>query len=612
MADSPATVALNIGAQSISAAVFETSKRGGLILRAYDVEAISSDPALDSSRIAQVRVAIADLRKRMKLSDMKVRYAISGSSVFSRFVKLPPMQEDNIEQLVVFEAQQHVPFPLDEVVWDYELIPGANGEKEAVIVAIKSDALDEVNTAVNDSGLATAEVDVAPLALYNAYRASYPEIAESVLLIDVGAKATNLLYIEGKRFFTRSIPFGGAGVTSAIAKEYAIPFADAEHQKVSNGLVALAGGHTEQLEETVASLATVIRNSLTRLPGDIVRTTNHYRSQHGGTAPERVVLAGGGANLPYVLEFFREKLNLPVEFFNPLNNISIGKNVDTSVLERSAHTMGELVGLGLRGSGMSTLNIDLVPAVVEQSRATERRKPYLIAAAAVFLAGLGLWAALQNMAASKAANEGKKMQSAQEVLSPVSADIKKLQIIEDKLHTVASGYTTAEADHAFWYDLLAEVRGAFASEAAWVVDMEPLVGYNPAVGNDSKELKPTVKKEFPSTPYGSSALSDPDVEATTAKKPPTGQGTPPGAVANAVHFRGFWRENAKSQDLVNVLVQRLREHSRIFKFTYQDAKGKEVQIPDGKIYRASIEGPPGDLAHSFDITVPLVRGVPIK
>ncbi|MEY3896087.1 MAG: type pilus assembly protein PilM, partial [Verrucomicrobiota bacterium] len=332
MADNQTTVALNIGSQRIGMAVFEVSKNGSLILTAYDSESIVADPALDASKISQTRVAIADLAQRLKVGKTKARYAISGQSVFTRFVKLPPLQDDNIEQLVTFEAQQHVPFPLAEVVWDYEMIEGST-EKEVVIVAIKADALDEINSAVNDSGLGTSEVDVAPMAIYNAFRATYGNPEEPILLIDIGAKTSNLLYIEGRRFFTRSIAIGGGAVTAAIAKEYGISFIDAEHQKVVNGLVALGGGHTEQLDEAVAALAMVIRNALTRLPAEIARTTNYYRSQHGGSAPRRVLLAGGGANLPYTLEFFQEKLNLPVEYFNPVRNVTIGKGVDSAVVQ---------------------------------------------------------------------------------------------------------------------------------------------------------------------------------------------------------------------------------------------------------------------------------------
>ncbi|MEY4568715.1 MAG: type pilus assembly protein PilM [Verrucomicrobiota bacterium] len=629
MADNQTTVALNIGSQRISMAVFEVSKSGGLALTAYGSETIVADPALDASKISQSRVAIADLAKRLKVGKVKTRYAISGQSVFTRFVKLPPLQDDNIEQLVTFEAQQHVPFPLQEVVWDYELIEGAT-EKEAVIVAIKADALDEINAAVNDSGLGTSEVDVAPMAIYNAFRATYGNPEEPILLIDIGAKTSNLLYIEGRRFFTRGIAIGGAAVTAAIAKEYGIPFMEAEHQKITNGLVALSGGHTEQLDEAVAALAMVIRNALTRLPAEIARTTNYYRSQHGGSAPRRVLLAGGGANLPYTLEFFNEKLNLPVEYFNPVRNLTIGKNVDPADVQREGHLMGELVGLGLRGIGKSAINIDLVPQVVEQSRAADRRKPFLIAAAAVLLGGMALWATFENIAASKAAEETKTMEDSHEALALLKAEIEPLLKKEDSLRQIATGYTDAESAHVFWIDLLAEVRGALASDAVWVSDLEPLQGYIPpppgvkiasgksenAKDQNDKDSsgKSIIKSDFLTAPYGSSSLVELKIEAPVQGKKPrsAAAAATTTATANAVRINGFWRENPKSQNVVSELLKNLRDKSTAFRFKVKDAKGAEIILNDDQILNNTVVGKAGELGLPFEITLPLTREVAIK
>ena len=616
MAENQTTVALNIGSQRIGMAVFEVSKTGTLILKAYDSATIVADPALDASKISQTRVAIADLVQRLKIGKTKARYAISGQSVFTRFVKLPPLQDDNIEQLVTFEAQQHVPFPLAEVVWDYELIEGAD-DKEVVIVAIKADSLDELNSAVNDSGLGTSEVDVAPMAIYNAFRATYGNPEEPILLIDIGAKTSNLLYIEGRRFFTRSIAIGGGAVTAAIAKEYGIPFMEAEHQKISNGLVALGGGHTEQMDEAVAALAMVIRNALTRLPAEIARTTNYYRSQHAGSAPRRVLLAGGGANLPYTLEFFQEKLNLPVEYFNPVRNVTIGKGVDAAIIQREGHLMGELVGLGLRGVGKSSINIDLVPMVVEQSRAADRRKPFLIAAAAVILAGVATWAVLQNVAAAKASEEATIMEDQRTALQGPKSDIEQLLGREDSLRRVASGYTDAEMAHGYWMDVLAELRGAFASDAVWITDFEPLHAYDPlAAGprgakSEARALngKSVIKNEFVSTAYGQTSLVDLKPEQAAAP-----QGNKPGAVAvtaNAVRIKGFWRTGT-SQNVVSELLKTLREKSSTFRFKVKDPKGADIVLSDDRLLDISVVGKPGELGLPFEITLPLVREIPIK
>ncbi|MFD2257916.1 Amuc_1101 family PilM-like pilus complex protein [Luteolibacter algae] len=617
MADSQTTVALNIGSQRIGLAVFETSKNGKLILKGYESESINADPAFEASRDAQVRVAVDDLVKKLKVSKSKVRYAISGQTVFTRFVKLPPLQDDNIEQLVTFEAQQHVPFPINEVVWDYELIEG-EGEKEVVIVAIKADALDEINKSVNDSSLATAEVDVAPMALYNAFRATYGAPEESTLIIDVGAKTSNLLYVEGNRFFTRSIAIGGASVTAAIAKEYNISFADAEHQKVTNGLVALGGGHTENLDESVAALAMVIRNALTRLPSEIARTTNYYRSQHGGSAPRKVLLAGGGANLPYTLEFFTEKLNLPVEFFNPLGQVTIGKNVDTELLQREAHTMGELIGLGLRGSGKSTINIDLVPEAVEVSRAADRRKPFLIGAAVLLVSGFAAWAAFQNVAASKAEDRRRTMAETEESLAPFETEIRGLLKKEEALNNVANSYTNIEADHAYWFNLLSELRGAFASDSVWITNMEPVYSYETFSGKSPKTVvKPVVNADFASEQAGNKgSIAQPaKVENNQGGGRRNNRNQPqaaPVGSATAILVKGFWRENAQSQGVVSNLLKKLRGNSEVFNFQTKDDKGKEVTLSDEQLLKISSVGQDGDLGFPFELILPLARPVSVK
>jgi type IV pilus assembly protein PilM len=603
MADIQSSVAINIGSQRISMAVFEVSKSGGLVLKGYDSESIVADPSMEASRTAQTRVAVGDLARRLKLDKGKARYAISGQAVFTRFVKLPPVQDDNIEQLVTFEAQQHVPFPLQEVVWDYELIEGAT-DKEVVIVAIKSESLDEINSAVNDCGLGTAEVDVAPMALYNAFRSTYGQPDEPILLIDIGAKTSNLLYIEGRRFFTRSIAIGGAAITAAIAKEYNIPFAEAEHQKISNGLVALGGGHTEQLDEAVAALAMVIRNALSRLPAEIARTTNYYRSQHGGSAPRRVLLAGGGANLPYTLEFFNEKLNLPVEYFNPVRNLAIGKGVDPAVIQREGHLMGELVGLGLRGVGKSEINIDLVPAVVEQARAAERRKPFFIAAAAVLLAGMSVWAVFQNVAASQAQDRGRTMAEQRDSLAPLKTQIDGLLKKEQALKQITGSFLNIDKDHAFWMDALSEVRGAFASDAVWLTDFEPLQGFNPfqepgskAPAGGAQRGKSVIKPEFVNTKYGTSSLGE------------AGNGP---VVVNALRIKGYWRENPRSQNIVSELLKKLRDNSTAFRFKLKNPKGAEVVLSDDQILDITVTGKSGELGFPFEVVLPLARDVAFK
>lgn len=623
MADTQSSIALNIGSQRVSMAVFEPSKGGGLILKAYDSETLLADPATEASRAGQIALAISELAQRLKAGRSKVRYAISGQSVFTRFVKLPPLDDDNIEQLVTFEAQQHVPFPLEEIVWDYEILESA-GEKEVVIVAIKGESLDELNESVTDTGLVTAEVDVAPMALYNAFRAAYPGVDEPVLLIDIGAKSTDLLYIEGKKFFTRSVNRGGVSITSAIAKEYGVSFTDAESHKVHTGIVALGSGHTEQLDETTAALAATIRNALGQLPAEIARTTSFYRSQQGGNAPKRVILAGGGANLPYTKEFFEEKLHLPVEYFNPLGAVSIGKNVDTERLGREAHQLGELIGLGLRATGKSSINIDLVPTKVQAAREAEKKRPFYIGAAAAFLAGLAAWAVLGSLAAAKAKDEAKKMNDQKEQLETIASPIQSQLRKQSELLALAGQYTGAEADRSFWPELIQEIQAGFASDSVWITDLDPMFSYDPlATGGDAaRRARSIIKNEFYNSNYGISNLESLKVDAPQNTRS-NNRNAEPEAVptANAIRIKGFWRPgegNPRGSNVIYDLLKKLRENPQHLKFTAtapagQGGRAEEKTLEDSQLVK-QVESAPAeeDFAAPFEVIIPLAREVPIK
>ena len=239
-------LSLDFGTQTVGLAEFHAGKDGGLVLANYQSSELLADPAVDSTRLAQAKISIGELVAARALKGAKVNYTVSAQSVFTRFVKLPSVGEEQVEQIVTFEAQQNVPFPIDEVVWDYQLVDqGNSAEVEVVLVAIKADLLDEVNDAVEGSGLATSIVDVSPMALYNAYRYNYSDVHDCALLIDIGARTTNLIFVEPRKVFSRSIPIGGTKVTEAIAKDFNEAFAAAEIRKKRDGFVSLGGTYAE-------------------------------------------------------------------------------------------------------------------------------------------------------------------------------------------------------------------------------------------------------------------------------------------------------------------------------------------------------------------------------
>lgn len=611
MAETQSIIALNIGSQRVSMGLFSPTKGGGLILKKYESSEILADPAAELVRISQIRLAISDLAAKLGVSKQKVDYAISGQSVFTRFVKLPVLDESNIEQLVAFEAQQHVPFPINEVVWDWQMLEASGPEREVVIVAIKSDTLDELNDCVENANLSTGCVDASPMALANAYQFSYGDQDEAALLIDIGARTSNLIYLEGNRVFTRSIAFGGSAITSAIAKEYGVAYMEAESQKVANGMVALDTRHTSQLDELTAALASCIRTALNRMPADIARTTNFFRSQHGGNAPKRVILAGGGANLPMIGEFFYEKLRLPVEYFNPLRNVAVGPDVDVEKVSSEAHLMGELVGLALRSIDRASIAIDLTPLSVQSKRDESRRRPWLIGAAALTLLSFaGLYVNHSSKLSGLTAKQN-EVQNRITAITKYSKPITESKQLVERVDAIASQYVKAHRGQREWLEIIDELKNRFGDSHVWVTDFSPVVNYKPG----AELAEEVIKGGFHQLAAGTSAMAQIKGEPELL---PDGRPNPKYVAPkiNAVQIKGLWRGD-KGAEKVESLVQKLTNDSEFFTLEVQDTdpRGKEKSRKlDQKEYILENVAMLGEKQYAapFTLVIPLKQPIDLK
>src|SRR5947199_2583296 len=264
------------------------------------------------------------------------------------------------------------------------------------------------------------------MGLYNAFRYNCSEFPGCSLLVDIGARTTNLLFVEPQKIFSRSIPIGGSSVTAAIAKEFNEPFAAAEFRKKRDGFVSLGGAYAEPEDPEVARVSKLMRSTMTRLHAEVMRSISHYRAQQQGNAPERVFLCGGSASTPYMREFFREKLQVPIDFFNPLRNVTVSHSAPVSELTHSAHLLGELVGLALRSVSPCTMELNLRPAIVVPRQELEKRRPFFaMAAAAVILALLG-WGFYYTRAAHVARSGAAKIRKINAPMQAAEAKIDKL------------------------------------------------------------------------------------------------------------------------------------------------------------------------------------------
>src|SRR3954471_23295687 len=343
MAAATRIISLNLGTHTVGVGEFHSQPNGGLVLDGYRLREVLADPSNESARNTQIAMALREMLAELGIKGGGVNYATAAQSVFARFVKLPAVDEEKIDRIIAFEAQQNVPFPIDEVIWDYQLVGGGTDEQiQVVLVAIKEDLLEAINAAVESAGLRTSIVCVATMALYNAFRYNYSDLPGCSLLVDIGARTTNLLFIEPSKIFSRSVAIGGASVSSAVAKEFGEPFAAAEFRKKRDGLVSLGGAYAEPADPEVARVSKIVRGTMTRLHAEMMRSISHYRAQQQGSAPERLYLCGGSTSTPYMREFFQEKLQVPIEFFNPLRNVAVSEKVDPATVTTSAHLLGEL------------------------------------------------------------------------------------------------------------------------------------------------------------------------------------------------------------------------------------------------------------------------------
>ena len=585
MASPPRLITLNIGSQTLGLGEFRVT-HGRLALVNYRFRETPLDAETGQRRDAHAAlnetvVALREMMREMHISGASVNYAVPAQSVFARFVKLPGLEAEKIEKIISFEAQQNVPFPIDQVVWDYQLVGGGMGEQiQVVIAAIKRDLLDEINNAVEETGLRTGIVGVASMALYNAFCYSYSDLNGCSMLVDIGARTTNVLFIESGRFFLRSVPLGGSTITSAIAREFNESFAAAEARRKREGFVAL-GGAAEPSDPDIGRVSKIVRSTMTRLHAELMRSITHYRAQQQGTRPARIFLCGGAAGIPKMCEFFHEKFEVPIEFFNPLQKVTMSASAPETA--RSAHLFGELVGLALRSVTVCPIELNLLPATVVQRQEMERRRPFFIAAAACILLALLGWSAYYTRAAHVAQQTAQAMRQKNDSMHVAEGQLDNLKKRITALDNVATPLITAVSDRSFWPQILEELNTRLPEADIWITELAATSG-GKLLGAPEKRTGETAPTPPPTVPPGPAAKT-----AASAQKSIDG-----------IMVRGLYLYNPKQQEIVVDYLRNLA-NSPLFVI---NAKTPERVIKSNSV--------PNDTEWAFPYELQLTLRKPVK
>ena len=459
MLKSKSFLAVDFGAGSLKLAEFELNEAGGLRLKQYALKALGAEGAQESAREALIQKTLQETITQQGVKAKTVNVCAPGFHVFSKFVKLPPVDASKVTQIIQYEAQQNVPFPLEEVVWDYQILGStAGGELEVLLVAIKADIVEGLFRVTEAAGLKLQLADVSPAALCNAFRYNYGDLEDCTMLLDIGAKTSNLLFFEKGKVFSRSINLGANSITQDFANESKKKFDAAEKAKISEGFVSLGGAYEEPENQDQAAISKIARQFMTRLHIQVNQTMQFYRGQQGGSAPARLFLSGGASIMPYTAQFFAEKLNVPVEYFNPLRNIQIDPSINLEDLARVAHSMGEVVGLGLRNLAQCPVELNLMPESTLKWQSFNQKKPYLVAAVFSMVAVVAAIGLLFDKLAGAKTDALEQLHREVEPLKNKSQQFDTALANLQKTHKDVDQVVTWMDEQYYWPDVLSELR----------------------------------------------------------------------------------------------------------------------------------------------------------
>ena len=465
MLKSKTFLAIDLGASTLKVGEFQLNEAGGLLLQQYGFKSLGSEGLQESTREAAILKALQELIAEKGFTGRNASICAPGYHTFSKFIKLPPVDTSKVTQIIEFEARQNVPFPLEEVVWDYQILGAApSGELEVLLVAIKREIVEGLVRVAENAGLRVQMVDVSTAALCNSFRYNYPEAEVCNLLLDIGAKTSNLLFFEKGNIYARGINIGANAITADFAKESRMSTVDAEAFKIAEGFVSLGGAYEEPDNPQQAAVSKIARQVLTRLHIQVNQTIQAYRGQQGGTMPQQLFLSGGASVMPYTAQFFCEKLNLPessVAYFNPLKNVQLDPGLNLEDLARYAHSLGEVVGVALRSLAHCPIELNLMPTSSRKRQELSQKKPYFAAAVAALVLVVFAWGWFFDQSADSKEKAREKLMTS---LGPlIKADPEMKSAMNDLKIATREADQFAEwlDDRFYWVRMLSMLRTSF-------------------------------------------------------------------------------------------------------------------------------------------------------
>jgi len=304
-------------------------------------EAIVDGAIMDSSLVVE---ALTRLISENGIKNPKFGGSLSGHSVIIKKIQLPSMTEAELAESIQWEAEQYIPFDINDVNLDYVVLEtGASDTMDVLLVAVKRDRINDYTSVIVQAGKEPVLVDVDVFAVQNAFESNYSSRGETVALVNVGASVMNINVLhDGNSVFWRDVAFGGNLYTEAIQREFNLPREDAEKLKL--------GQEVGQVSKT--QVDSVLSSASEDLAAELQKTIDFFVATSSVDRLDRVMLSGGGALVANLEAVLQERFQVNVELLNPFRNIRYNESdFDPDWINRNAPAMAVAVGLAIRTVG---------------------------------------------------------------------------------------------------------------------------------------------------------------------------------------------------------------------------------------------------------------------
>ena len=369
---------IHCGASSVSVARFSDNASGKRTLESL----ISSDLAYDFFSDENWSYAVVEKLKELStasgLAGSPATLILPGFRLLTKSFKIPHVEESQRAQIIAFEAQQNIPYPLEEVVWDSQMIGDDGVETDCLFIAAKNEFIQGLLSQLYSIGLNVAQVTASSVLDHNAVRSVLGSEADQHLLINIGARASNLIFIGENGFFVRNIALGGNSLTQQIADSIGVSFAKAEALKVK----FFSGAESFQEDDPhVKMILSCAQQFMQRISTEVTRSTVNYRRQNRGKSVSNILLTGRGSLLSGFTEYLKQKQKVDVKYFDPMSCVEIGAGVNTGSLQTEKYQVSEMLGLVASFGDANSTAINLLPPHIQAEQRFSKQRPFYVVGA---------------------------------------------------------------------------------------------------------------------------------------------------------------------------------------------------------------------------------------